>query len=92
MRPPTGPLLTLHAIAHRPLLSDLAAEIGGIACPALIIVGDEDTFCLDTARFLRRAIPRARLLVVPKTGHAVNQEEPAIFNAAVSEFLASIGA
>lgn len=92
-RPNAGPLLTLaHAIARRPLLHDLGDRIRTIACPALIVVGDEDEFCLDTALFLKRTIPRAGLVVLPRTGHAVNQEEPAAFNAAVSAFLASVGA
>jgi pimeloyl-ACP methyl ester carboxylesterase len=88
-----GPRLTLqHTIAPRARLSDLRERIGSIACPALIIVGDEDELCLDTALFLKRTIPEARLVVVPCTGHAVNQEEPDAFNAAVAAFFASIEA
>ena len=34
----------------------------------------------------------AALLVVPNTGHAVNLEEPAAFNAACADFLAQVDA
>ena len=41
---------------------------------------------LDLAVFLKRTIPRCGLLMVPKTGHTINLEEPAAFNAAVEDF------
>ena len=34
----------------------------------------------------------AGLLVMPKTGHVVNQEEPALFNDAVADFIARVEA
>jgi proline iminopeptidase len=36
---------------------------------------------------MKRHIPSAGLVVLPQSGHAVNLEEPALFNAAVLEFL-----
>jgi hypothetical protein len=35
---------------------------------------------------MKRHIPSAGLLVLPQSGHAVNLEEPAQFNAAVLDF------
>jgi proline iminopeptidase len=35
---------------------------------------------------MKRHIPSAGLLVLPQSGHAVNLEEPALFNSAVLEF------
>jgi pimeloyl-ACP methyl ester carboxylesterase len=46
----------------------------------LVVVGNEDAGCRNPSEFLERVLPDARLVVVPRTGHAVNQEEPAEFN------------
>ncbi|NIW23255.1 MAG: alpha/beta hydrolase, partial [Gammaproteobacteria bacterium] len=35
-------------------------------------------------------VPKSGLLVIPKTGHTLNLEEPALFNRNVSEFLAMV--
>ena len=56
--------------------------------PLLIIVGDEDDWCLDASVFLRRTVPTAGLLVVPRTGHTLTSEEPEKFNAALAELFA----
>jgi 3-oxoadipate enol-lactonase len=37
-------------------------------------------------------MPTSGLVVVPKTGHVVNQEEPARFNDAVADFIARVEA
>jgi proline iminopeptidase len=76
----------------RPSLYDFAAEIKKLAAPALIVVGDEDDRCIEPALFLKDAIPAAGLVMMPKTGHAVNLEEPDLFNAAVGDFLARVEA
>ena len=39
---------------------------------------------------LKRAIPGAGLWIHPRTGHAVNLEEPAAFNATVEAFFADV--
>ena len=36
--------------------------------------------------------PTSGLVVFPKTGHVVNQEEPALFNEAVADFIARVEA
>jgi hypothetical protein len=41
---------------------------------------------------MKRVIPASGLLVLPKTGHTLNLEEPAAFNGAVAEFLAMVEA
>ena len=50
--------------------------------------GDEDGPCLETNLMLKRVIPGAGLWIHPHTGHAINLEEPAAFNAMVESFLA----
>jgi len=60
--------------------------LNALDVPTLVIIGDEDEPCVDPAVFMKRHIPSAGLLVLPQSGHAVNLEEPALFNAAVLEF------
>ena len=58
--------------------------------PVLLALGDEDGPCLETNLMLKRAIPGAGLWIHPHTGHAINLEEPAAFNAMVESFLADV--
>ncbi len=44
----------------------------------------------DRRRRGRALVPGAGLLVVPRTGHTVNIEEPGLFNLHVAEFLAAV--
>jgi len=78
--------------AARPSLYDLADKISALAMPALIAVGDEDEPCLDASLWLKRQMPLAGLWVAPKTGHCINLEEPAAFNAMLATFLADVAA
>jgi len=55
--------------------------------PLHVVAGDEDESSLDTAIFLKRVCPSARLTIVPATGHVVNVEEPELFNRLTDEFL-----
>ncbi|MGI9147186.1 MAG: alpha/beta fold hydrolase [Chloroflexota bacterium] len=84
---PTGQALTMQGVMRRrPTIFALEAALHGLDVPTLLIIGDEDEPCVDPAVFLKRHIPSAGLLVLPQSGHAVNLEEPAIFNAAAVEF------
>ena len=71
----------------RPSLFDLQDQMEKLDVPTLIVTGDEDDPCLEPALLMKRKIPRAGLLVLPKSGHAVNLEEPETFNRAVLDFL-----
>ena len=51
--------------------------------------GDDDDSCLEGSIFLKRTVPTAGLLVIPRSGHTITSEEPAAFNAAVAEFFAA---
>ena len=64
----------------RPSLYDFAKEIGQLSTPALIVVGDEDERCIEPSLFLKDTIPASGLVVLPKSGHVVNLEEPDLFN------------
>jgi pimeloyl-ACP methyl ester carboxylesterase len=71
----------------RPSLYDLQDQMERLDVPTLVVTGDEDEPCLEPALLMKRKIPRAGLLVIPKTGHTVNLEEPEAFNRAVLDFL-----
>src|SRR5260221_1661781 len=69
----------------RPTLWEMEADLKGFTQPLLVIVGDEDEPCLEGSFFLKRAAPTAALLVIPRTCHNVTSEEPAAFNAALTD-------
>jgi pimeloyl-ACP methyl ester carboxylesterase len=71
-------------------LFERGVELAAISAPVLIIAGDEDDATLDVALFLKRTIPRCGLVMLAQTGHTINLEEPAAFNAAVAEFLQAV--
>jgi len=71
----------------RPSLYDFEAELKKLTVPALIVVGDEDERCIEPSLFLKAALPASGLVVLPKTGHVVNLEEPDLFNQLLAEFL-----
>jgi pimeloyl-ACP methyl ester carboxylesterase len=72
---------------RRPTIFSLESALRELDVPTLIAIGDEDEPCVDVAVFLKRTIPSAGLVILPQSGHAINLEEPATFNAAVLEFL-----
>jgi len=78
--------------ARRPSLYDLEDRLAQLAVPTLVVAGDEDDQTLLPGIFLKRTIPACGLLVLPKTGHTINLEEPDAFNRAVAEFLAHVAA
>lgn len=66
----------------------LAARLGEIRCPTLVLVGSGDTGFLSAADELAAAIPGARLAVIPDAGHQPQLENPAAWFAALREHLA----
>jgi pimeloyl-ACP methyl ester carboxylesterase len=85
-----GHALTMSMLqAKRPTLWDMEADLRHFTVPLLIIVGDEDESCIEGSFFLKRTVPTAGLLVVPRSGHNITSEEPAAFNAALADFFAS---
>ncbi len=74
----------------RPTLWEMEAELKTLSVPLLVVVGDEDDLCLDGSVFLKRTAPKAALLVVPRSGHTITSEEPAVFNAALAELFAAV--
>jgi pimeloyl-ACP methyl ester carboxylesterase len=77
---------------RRPSLYDLTAQMARIEAPTLILTGDEDEPCLEASLLMKRTIPAAGLAMLPRSGHAINLEEPALFNQLVESFFHQVEA
>lgn len=85
---PAGIVRALQGMAARPAAFDLLPKV---QCPTLVVVGEEDTLTLPTdSEALAKAIPGARLEVIPAAGHLSNLENPAAFNRALDAFLTQV--
>ncbi|HEY3916924.1 MAG TPA: alpha/beta hydrolase [Stellaceae bacterium] len=76
----------------RPTIYTYKDKIAALTVPALVVLGAEDEPCVKPSHFLKETLPGARLEVVPKTGHCVNLEEPALYNRLVMGFIEGIEA
>jgi pimeloyl-ACP methyl ester carboxylesterase len=63
-----------------------------LTVPTLIVAGDEDDACLEPALYMKRMISTAGLLIIPKSGHTINLEEPDVFNRHVLDFVGIVDA
>lgn len=79
----------LNLQVKRPTLWEMETALKKFSVPLLVIVGDEDEPCIDGSVFLKRTVPTAGLLMIPRSGHNVPIEDPAMFNAALAELFAS---
>jgi pimeloyl-ACP methyl ester carboxylesterase len=87
-----GSALTMRGVqAARPSLYALTGDLAKVRTAVLVLVGDEDEGCLEPALMLKRTIPTAGLVVLPRTGHTANLEEPDVFNHAIDRFLTTVG-
>jgi len=76
-----GAALTQRGVQRRrPSLYDLVDKMAALSVPTLVITGDEDWPCLEPGLLMKRTIPTAALAVLPNSGHAINLEEPELFN------------
>jgi pimeloyl-ACP methyl ester carboxylesterase len=70
---------------------DAVARLGGIKCPTLVVVGDEDILGgLPFSQRLVDGIRGAQLLILEKAGHGLPTESPEVTAAAMSDFLSSL--
>lgn len=82
-----GSALTLRGVQkRRPSLYDLVEQMGRIRIPTLIVTGDEDDPCIEPSILMKRTMLSAALVMLPRSGHAVNLEEPALFNQFLEQF------
>ena len=74
----------------RPSLYTLVDDMKKLTVPTLIITGDEDWPCLMPGILMKRNIASSALAVMPNAGHAINLEDPDVYNRIVGDFLASV--
>ncbi len=68
--------------------SDIRDRLGAIAVPTLVLCGEEDVATpLARSREIVRAIPGARLRVIPRSGHMTTIEAPDAVNAELLPFV-----
>ena len=90
---PVGSANTMRGVqARRPSLYALQDQLRALDLPTLILCGDEDDHTLQPGIFLKRMIKASGLMVLPKTGHALNLEEPDLVNQAIAAFLTQVEA
>jgi pimeloyl-ACP methyl ester carboxylesterase len=83
-------LTSKHYQGERDSIFDWEADLRQFDVPVLIAVGDEDAGCIETSIFLKQTLPNAGLWMQPRTGHAINLEEPAAFNREVAAFFSTV--
>lgn len=67
---------------------DSRPSLAGIAVPTMVIVGDSDPLTPpDLAREIADAIPGARLVIIPNSGHMSTIEQPEAVNLALVEWI-----
>jgi pimeloyl-ACP methyl ester carboxylesterase len=87
--PPAAAAWAQRAMAARPGSFD---TLRAVTVPALVVAGDQDKLSsMADAQAMVDALPEARLVVVPRSGHLTAVEVPDAFNVAAREFLASLG-
>jgi 3-oxoadipate enol-lactonase len=70
--------------------ADSTGLLASIACPTLVIVGEQDTLTPPTvAQEYASQIPGAQYAVIPQAGHLSNLEQPELFLQVVRGFLGS---
>ncbi|MCF2128326.1 alpha/beta hydrolase [Strepomyces sp. STD 3.1] len=62
-------------------------ELGRVTAPTLVMAGDDDLMTLEHTTALYRALPDARLAVLPGASHLVPLEKPALVNGLVLDHL-----
>jgi pimeloyl-ACP methyl ester carboxylesterase len=76
--------------AGRPPIFVWEKEMQALRAPSLVLVGDEDTACIEPGLFIKRNIPSSGLAFFPQSGHGINLEEPDLFNRLVLDFLTAV--
>lgn len=83
-----GTVDALVAMTASPRATDLPKGLRDITAPALILWGEKDLVLpKQHGERLTRDLPNARLVVVKNAGHIPNEEDPAVVNSLMSEFL-----
>ena len=84
---PRGIAAASRGMAQR---ADSTELLGGITCPTLVIVGEQDALIPPTVtQDYASRIPGAQFAVIPQAGHLSNLEQPEAFLQAIGGFLGS---
>jgi pimeloyl-ACP methyl ester carboxylesterase len=87
--PPEGPGFARVARAMGLLhTAPITAELAGVRCPALVVVGEKDPLGVGGSVIISRRLPHARLEIVPERGHSIFREDAQGFARLVLGFLA----
>ena len=71
--------------------ADSVPDLKTINVPALIVIGEEDTFStVDDGELMRQQIPNSQLKVIPKAGHYAPFEKPQVVGPILRQFLDSV--
>jgi pimeloyl-ACP methyl ester carboxylesterase len=90
---PLGITNTMRGVQQRrPPIYAHKDRIAALRVPSLVVLGEEDEPCVKPSHFLKETLPGSRLEVLAKTGHAVNLEEPALYNRLVMGFIEAVEA
>jgi len=88
-----GHALTMRGVQmQRPSVYELTDRMAKLDVPTLVMTGDEDEPCLEPSIHMKRTIPTAGLVILPKAGHTINLEDPDAFNRAVLDFVTAVDA
>ena len=88
-----GHALTMRGVQmQRPSVYELTDRMAKLEVPTLVMTGDEDEPRLEPSNHMKRTIPMAGLVIIPKSGHTINLEEPDAFNRAVLDFVTAVDA
>jgi pimeloyl-ACP methyl ester carboxylesterase len=86
--PPYAVAWAQRAMATRP---DSFDTLRAVTVPALVVVGEEDELSPPPdAQAMADALPDARLVTIPASGHLTAMETPDEFNAALLDYLATL--
>ena len=81
------------AFAARNMLTQYTSRVieslPKIDVPSIVVVGGDDEPFLIASDYMALKIPNAEKVVIPQAGHAVNIDQPELFNTAIHGFFAS---
>ncbi len=71
---------------------DFPELASSLACPLMLLVGEQDAPFVKAAQRMKDAIPSARHVVIPDAGHSPQFENPGAWIDAMTSFLATVPA
>jgi len=71
--------------------ADMRPWLANVRCPVLVACGDSDLLTpIAHSREIVRAVPQARLEVIPKAGHLMTWEQPGYINTLLLQWIAAL--